>query len=136
MALNGKEHLRVKTVINYESLDQINTFQYLGCDVSYTQSNDLEEKLQRFQLLIGSIKCRQLEKNRKKTFLKFNNGHSNFDIRIRDLDINNKPNEVEIETFFARLNFFNSFRYRNFKQKGAQRCKTRIYFLKKCKGYF
>lgn len=55
MAFNGKEQ-RPKMGINDESLEQINTFKFLGCDVSYTQSQDMEAKVQRFQQLTGTTK--------------------------------------------------------------------------------
>jgi hypothetical protein len=44
----GTDHLRTKTIINDETLEQVNQFTYLGCSLSYQCSNDAEFKLAKF----------------------------------------------------------------------------------------
>ena len=51
----GTEHLRTKIIINDETLEQVSQFTYLGCSISYQFSNDIEFKLEKFLLLIGTI---------------------------------------------------------------------------------
>jgi hypothetical protein len=52
----GTDHIRTKIIINDETLEQVNQFTYLGCNISYQFSNDLESKLAKFLQLIGTIK--------------------------------------------------------------------------------
>ena len=52
----GTDHLRTKIIINDETLEQVSQFTYLGCSISYQFSNDVEFKLAKFLLLIGTIK--------------------------------------------------------------------------------
>jgi hypothetical protein len=35
-------------VINYTTIEQVQNFDYLGCDVSYSEGKHLEQKLSRF----------------------------------------------------------------------------------------
>jgi len=51
----GKDHLRTKTIINDETLEQVSQFTYLGCSISYQFSNDVQFKLAKFLQLIGTI---------------------------------------------------------------------------------
>jgi len=51
----GTDHLRTKTIVNDETLEQISQFTYLGCSISYQISNDVEFKLAKFLLLIVNI---------------------------------------------------------------------------------
>jgi hypothetical protein len=53
---NGTDHLRVKIIMNNETLDHVNQFMYLGCSISYQFSNDLELKLAKFLQLILEIR--------------------------------------------------------------------------------
>jgi len=52
----GTDYVRTKTIINYETLEQVSQFTYLGCSISYQFSNDVEFKLANFLKLIGNIK--------------------------------------------------------------------------------
>jgi hypothetical protein len=52
----GTDHLRTKIIINDETPEQVNQFTYLGCNISYQFSNDVEFKLAKFLQLIGTIK--------------------------------------------------------------------------------
>jgi hypothetical protein len=56
---------------NYKSYIKIGyLFNYLGCSVSYTQVNDADNKLPKFQHLIGTIKRILFKRLRKDTVLK------------------------------------------------------------------
>jgi hypothetical protein len=63
----GTDHLRAKIIINDETLDQVSQFTYLGCSIFYQFSNDVELKLAKFLLLIGTIKRTILKKVRTET---------------------------------------------------------------------
>jgi len=52
----GTVHLRTKIIINYETLERVSQFTYLGCSTSYQFSNDVEFKLAKVLQLIGTIK--------------------------------------------------------------------------------
>ena len=39
------DHLRIKIIINDETLEQVSQFTYLGCSISYQFSNYVEFKL-------------------------------------------------------------------------------------------
>jgi len=69
----GMDHLRTKIIINYETLEQVSQFTYLGCSISYPFSNDVEFKLAKFLRLIGTIKRIIFKKVRMKTVLKIYN---------------------------------------------------------------
>jgi hypothetical protein len=53
LVLVGAHHLRTKIIINDETLEQ---FTYLGCNISYQFSNDVEFKLAKFLQLTDTIK--------------------------------------------------------------------------------
>jgi hypothetical protein len=69
----GTTHLRVKIIINDETLDQVTQFTYLGCSISYQVSSDVEFKLAKFLQLIGTIKRTIFRKVRTETILKLYN---------------------------------------------------------------
>jgi len=52
----GTDHLKAKTIINDETLEQVSQFTCLGCSISYQFSNDVEFKLAKLLQLIGTIK--------------------------------------------------------------------------------
>ena len=64
---------RTKIIINDETLEQINQFTYLGCNISYQFSNDVEFKMTKFLQFIGTIKRNIFRKVRKETILKMYN---------------------------------------------------------------
>jgi hypothetical protein len=71
--LGQTDHIRTKTIINDETLEQVSQFTYLGCSISYQFSNDVEFKLAKFLQLIGTIKRTIFRKVREKTILKIYN---------------------------------------------------------------
>ena len=66
----GTDHLRTKTIINDETVEEVNQFTYLGCSTFYQFSNDVEFKLAKFLQLIGTIKRTIFRKVRTETILK------------------------------------------------------------------
>jgi hypothetical protein len=69
----GTDHLRLKIIINDETLYQVIQFTYLGCSISYQFSNDVELKLAKFLQLICTIKRTIFKKVRTETILKLYN---------------------------------------------------------------
>jgi hypothetical protein len=65
LGFKGVEHLRAKTEINNQILEQVACFNYLGCNISYVKSEDPEIKLAKFLQLTGTIKRTQLKMTRK-----------------------------------------------------------------------
>ncbi|KAJ4434931.1 hypothetical protein ANN_23503 [Periplaneta americana] len=67
----GNNTIRTKIVIEDEMIEEVNSFTYLGCDLSYISSTDVENKLNKFLRLIGTIKRTLINKVDRKTVLKF-----------------------------------------------------------------
>ena len=67
----GSDHLRTEIIINYEILEQVSQFKYLGCSISYQFPNDVEFKLATFLQLIGTIRRTILRKWERKLFWKY-----------------------------------------------------------------
>ncbi|KAJ4431286.1 hypothetical protein ANN_19883 [Periplaneta americana] len=71
MAFNGKDHMRCKININDNIIEQVNNFNYLGCNVSYCQKEDINIKLNKFYRMCGTIKRTLKNKTLQSTQLKF-----------------------------------------------------------------
>jgi hypothetical protein len=56
MAFKGKFPVRSKINIENCPLEQVGNFNYLGCDVSYDQDEDVNNKLHKFQNIFGTIR--------------------------------------------------------------------------------
>ena len=56
MAFHGKYPVRTKICINDNILEQVTTFNYLGCDIGFDDDNDVKKKLHRFQMICGTIR--------------------------------------------------------------------------------
>jgi len=69
----GTDHPKAKIIIKDETLDQVSQFTYLGCNISYQFSNDVELKLAKFLQLIGTLKRTIFRKVRTETILKLYN---------------------------------------------------------------
>lgn len=70
LAFRGPETIRAKIVVEDKILEQINCFNYLGCNVSYIKNEDMRNKINKFNQMCGTIK-RNLKNTRKETKLKF-----------------------------------------------------------------
>jgi transposase len=55
MAYRGRDHIRSKIVINNKIIEQVNTFCYLGCTLSYKLEKDVTDKLSKFLKITGII---------------------------------------------------------------------------------
>jgi hypothetical protein len=66
----GTDHLRTKITINDETLEEVSSFPYLDCSISYQFSEDVEFKLAKFLQLIGNIKKTIFRKVKTETILK------------------------------------------------------------------
>jgi hypothetical protein len=69
----GTDHLRAKIIIHDETLNQVTQLTYLGCNISYQFSDDLELKLAKYLQLIGTIKRTIFRNVRTETILKLYN---------------------------------------------------------------
>ena len=52
----GSENLRSKITIENNVLEQVNNFNYLGCNISYIKNEDISSKIKNFNYLCGTIK--------------------------------------------------------------------------------
>jgi hypothetical protein len=50
--LQGDELVIAKIIVGGETTEEINTFKYLGYEISYRNNGDVEEKLKRFCSLV------------------------------------------------------------------------------------
>ena len=66
----GADHLRTKIIINDKTLEQVSPFNYLGCNISYQFSNDVESNLAKFLQLIVTINRTIFRKVITETILK------------------------------------------------------------------
>lgn len=71
MAFKGSLPLRVKIVINDQIIEQVNTFKYLGYNVTYGTNKEIESKINIFNLFCGTIRRTLGKKVQKGTLLKF-----------------------------------------------------------------
>jgi len=55
VAFKGRDPVRSKTVININIIEQINTFSYLGCCISYQNEKDVAVKISKFLQKMGII---------------------------------------------------------------------------------
>jgi hypothetical protein len=58
-------------MINGKIIEQVNSFSYLGCNLSHISPKDFDNKLIKFQQLIGTTKKTLLKIVRTETILKF-----------------------------------------------------------------
>lgn len=70
LAFKGPDTLRAKIILDGKPIEQVNNFNYLGCNISYFKKEDLFNKLSKFNFICGTIK-RSLKYTRRETKLKF-----------------------------------------------------------------
>ena len=70
MAFLGKDPVRSKIVLNDKPIEQVSHFRYLGCDISYEPDRDIEEKVNKFQMICGTINRTLKNRTRKDTKIK------------------------------------------------------------------
>ncbi|KAJ4428658.1 hypothetical protein ANN_25651 [Periplaneta americana] len=70
MAFLGSYPIRTKIVLNNKTIEQVNTFKYLGCNVTCNKSREIDDKLNAFNYFCGTIRRTLGRKVRKETLLK------------------------------------------------------------------
>jgi hypothetical protein len=55
LAFKGTEPVRSKIVIDNMILEQVNTFTYLGCNISYQEERDIHSKITKFLQILGLL---------------------------------------------------------------------------------
>jgi hypothetical protein len=55
MAFKGTEPIRSKIVTDNRILEQVNTFTYLGCNISYQGEKDIHFKITKFLQILGLL---------------------------------------------------------------------------------
>ena len=55
MGFQGKEDMRTKTVMNGKTIEQVRDFNYLGCNISYCERKEVNDKVNKFQRMCGTI---------------------------------------------------------------------------------
>jgi hypothetical protein len=71
MALKGKLNVYSKIVLENTTLEQVQQFNYLGCETSFIQERDVNNKIQKFQMVCGTISRTLKNKTGKDTFMTF-----------------------------------------------------------------
>ena len=55
MGFQGKEHMRTKIVMNGKIIKQLRDFNYLGCNISDCERKEVNNKMDKFQRMCGTI---------------------------------------------------------------------------------
>lgn len=71
MAFCGKSPVRTKIVVDNKIIEQVSSFNYLGCEIGHDE--DTNKKLSKFQSVCGIIHRTMKNKTRKETRIKFYN---------------------------------------------------------------
>jgi hypothetical protein len=71
MAFKGKLNICSKIVLENTTLEQVEQFNYLGCKTSFIQERDVNNKIQKFQMVCGTISRTLKNKICKDTLMKF-----------------------------------------------------------------
>ena len=71
MGFQGKEHMKTKIVINGKIIEQVRDFNYLGCNISYCERKDVNNKVNMFQRMCGTLSRTLKGKTQLSTQIKF-----------------------------------------------------------------
>jgi hypothetical protein len=63
--------IRSRIILNNKTIEQVQSFNYLGCDISFNYDRHVSQKIYKFQYACGTIKRTLRNKTRKDTILKF-----------------------------------------------------------------
>jgi hypothetical protein len=55
MGFQGKEHKKTKIVMNGKIIEQVRDCNYLGCNVSYCERKEVNNKINKFKRMCGTI---------------------------------------------------------------------------------
>ena len=71
MGSQGKEHMRTKLVMDGKIIEQVRDFNYLGCNISYCERKEVNNKVNQFQRMWGIISRTLKGKTQLSTQIKF-----------------------------------------------------------------
>jgi hypothetical protein len=71
MAFCGKRLVRSKLILDNQPIEQVSRFNYLGCQLSYQDEVDVNQKLEKFNYMCSTIKRTPKNKIRTETHIKF-----------------------------------------------------------------
>jgi hypothetical protein len=63
--------IKKRNAVNYNVDENGLNFNYIGCQLSSNRNSDIQNKLQRFNYMCGTVKHTLLHKSRQETILKF-----------------------------------------------------------------
>jgi hypothetical protein len=52
----GQDQVRSKIIVDNKCLQQVKNFKYLGCEISYEDGKDIQQKLAKFVQMLGILK--------------------------------------------------------------------------------
>ena len=55
MGFQGKQHMRTKIAIKGKTIEQVTDFNYLGCNISYCERKEVNNKVNEFQRMCGTV---------------------------------------------------------------------------------
>lgn len=71
MAFRGQEPVRSKIVLNNQTIEQIGSFNFLGCMISLYEEKDIQNKIEKFNYINGTIRRTFKNKSNQNTAIKF-----------------------------------------------------------------
>ena len=71
MDFQGNEHMRNKIVMNGKVIEQVRDFNYLGCNISYCERKEVNNEINKFQTMCGTISRTLKGKTQLSTQIKF-----------------------------------------------------------------
>jgi hypothetical protein len=71
IAFKGKLNIRSEIVLENTTSEQVQRFYYLGCENSFIQERDINNKIQKFQMVCGTMSRTLKSKTRKDILMKY-----------------------------------------------------------------
>ena len=53
MIFSGQDPVRIKVIVDNKCLQQVKNFKYFGCEISYEDGKDIQQKLAKFAEMLG-----------------------------------------------------------------------------------
>lgn len=70
MAFKGSYPVRTKIILENKAIEQVSKFNFLGCEITYTTETDINNKLNKFNYITGTLKRTLKNKARKDSLIK------------------------------------------------------------------
>jgi hypothetical protein len=70
MAFKGKLNIHSKIILGNITLEQVQQFNYLGCETSFIQKRDVNNKIQKFHMVCSTVSRTLKNKTHKDTLMK------------------------------------------------------------------